>query len=459
MGGGQVTVEPPDSPTDSGLAAFYVRLRGSAAAREGLWVLAAQGLATVIALGMDVLLFRNLEQSERGMLSAALGLRNVLLHIADIGLALTTVRVGAEYFGKGSLDEARMIFRRALATRLALALLVLVLACALAPALSRFPLAAGERRGLVTAAAIAILGMTATSWGVDVAQASRAFGRYFAHQVAEACLKTGAVALAMLAAGGSLCGGLLIGLSAETLLLVMAAAAWLAGLVSVLIQRGALAKPRELSAEARQGIHAALRSFSRYALAIALLQTVGAYVEIFLVQWQCGSRETAIFEGGRRLALVLPLLGGALATVLLPRVAVLDSPAACAVYVKKALLVGVPLAVAAAGSLAAVAGYIVPLLWSGRYEASIAPLRWLCLAHAFSIVLAPLALVFFPLRRERTLLAVQAAGVAVSIGLGAWLIREFGALGAAWSTLAVRALLVLLCGGALCLALRKSPSS
>ena len=434
----------------------FSRVRGSAAAREGLWVLAAQGIAALIALGADVLLFRGLPNAERGVLTAALGLRNVLLYIADMGLALTTVRVGAEYFGKGQYDEARAIFRRALAARLALALLVLGLACMLAPALCRFPLAAGNRPGLVTAAALALLGMTVTSWGVDAAQATRSFGKYFAHQVVEASLKTLAVAVALIALGGSLTNIVVANTPAEMLLLAMAAAALAAGLASVLIQRGALAKPKALSAGAEQAIHAQLRSFNRYAVAIALLQTVGAYVEIFLVQWQCGSAETATFYGAQRLALALPLLAGVLTTVLLPRAAVLDTPAACAAYVRKVFLAGVPLAVVAAALLAAVAGLIVPLLWGGRYAASVVPLRWLCPAYAFSIVLAPLNLVFFPLRRERTLLALQSISVALALGLGVWLIPRFGAVGAAWSMLGVKVLMTLLSGAALYLALRPS---
>ncbi|MCY3021113.1 MAG: polysaccharide biosynthesis C-terminal domain-containing protein [Planctomycetota bacterium] len=447
-------METPDSHTDSGLAALYTRLRGSTAARDGLYVLAAQGTATAIALGMEILLFRNLLVAERGMLTAALELRNVLLCVADVGLALTTVRVGAEYFGKGLHNEANAVFRRAFLTRAALAALVVALTCLLAPALVRFPLAAGNRPGLVLAAAAALLGMTATAWGVDVSQATRGFGRYFLHQVVEAALKAAAVIVVFLAASGSLFGKTVVVLHAEIVLWVMAAGAILAGLFSVMLQRSNLRKPGPMAAATRDELYAQLRTFGRVAGAVVLLQAIGGRVEVFLVQWQLGPVDTAVFDGARRLALVLPLLGGALTTVLLPRVAVLDSPAACAAYAKKAVLICVPLALVAGAALAAVAGFIVPLLWGGRYEASITPLRWLCVAHAFSIVLAPLTLVFFPLRRERTFLLLQAASVVLSIGLGVVLIPRFGPLGAAWSTLVSRAAIVLVCGWVLCVILR-----
>jgi len=153
--------------------------------------------------------------------------------------------------------------------------------------------------------------------------------------VVEASLKTLAVALALIALGYREA-------PAETLLLAMAAASLAAGLASVLISAAPWPNRKGLSAVAKLAVNAQLSGFNRYAAGIALLQTVGGYVEVFLVQWQCGSAETATFFGAQRLALALPLLGGVLATVLLPRAAVLETPAACAAYVKKVLLAAFP---------------------------------------------------------------------------------------------------------------------
>jgi O-antigen/teichoic acid export membrane protein len=474
-------VETTSPATETAPVSLLARLRASTAARDGLWVLAAQGLAALIALGVDVLLFRNLDQAERGTLTAALGLRNIFLYIADLGMALTTVRVGAEFLGKGLRNEAHTVFRRALVTRLVLACLVAAVACALAPLLGRLLLAAGGRPELIWASAAALVGMTATAWGGDVAQACRRFTRYFAHQVIEAALRAVAVVLVFLAVCGVLLGAAArdAHLRTETILWPLALASILAGACSILVQRRQLKlapRPSDEAApsEPPQGafhrfwrtlcgedsvVHGELRSFSRYAVAIALLQTVMAYVEIFLIQCQRGPNETAVFEGGRRLALVLPLIGGALTTVLLPRVAVLSTPEACAAYVRKALWVSVPLAVLAAASLAAAAGLLVPLLWSGRYADSILPLRWLCAGYGFSIVLAPLILVLFPLRREGTVLLIQIAGLTLALGLGAYLIPRFGAVGAAWSSLCVRAVMTLACAAAVFVFLRRKEAS
>jgi O-antigen/teichoic acid export membrane protein len=429
-----------------------LRLRESTATRDGLWVLAGQGVATLIALGMDSLLFRNLPQADRGTLSAALGLRNILLYVADMGLALATVRVASGYYGRGERDKAAAVFRRAMNTRCFLAILVAGLTALLAPVLCGFPLAAPGRMKLVYACAASLLGMSATSWGVDVAQATRRFGFYFAHQTVESALRAGAVvALFYLLAKD-------VVISVELVLWALAIAATLAGLFSLFLQRKDQAHA-PLDSAANDELIAQLRAFGRYAWAIALLQTVSAFVELFIVQWRIGANETAIFEGARRLASILPLLGGALVTVLLPRAALLDSATACSVYVRKSLLASSAMALVFAGGLALSSGILVPLLWGHRYDASIPALRWLCLAHAFSIVINPLALVLFPLQRLGLLLVLNLSALALQIALGLWLIPQNGAMGAAWSTLAAKAITMILFSVAVTAALRRGVSA
>ena len=82
--------EPPDPTIEAAFedpappVALLTQIQNSQAARDVALVLAAQGLAAAISLGIDVLLFRTMTLAERGTLSAALGFRNVLLYLADI---------------------------------------------------------------------------------------------------------------------------------------------------------------------------------------------------------------------------------------------------------------------------------------------------------------------------------------------------------------------------------------
>ena len=405
-------------------------------------MLAAQGVATAISLGVDMLLFRRLYASERGTLTAALGLRSVFLAVADVGLALTTVRVASEYVAKGMKDEANLIFRRALFTRLVLALLVFLLAAVLSPLLAGFPLAAANRNGLVYASAAALAGLTAISWGVDVARSCRRFGMFFAHQVGDAALKAVAVGAVFLCVSGSI-------VQSELVLWFMAAGATLAGIFSIFIQRSDLTRPRALTPESARIVNARLSSFNRYGSAIALLFSLNGLIEVFLIQYLKGGNETAIFEGARRLALILPLIGATLSTIFLPRAATLNSVEACSDYLRKAFKVSVLLALFSAGGLAALSDFIVPMLWGDRYIRSIPALHWLCLAYGLAMVINPLILVLYPLRREGVVVFLYGANAILSILAGLWLIPDRGALGAAWSSLLVSAIMVLLYATAL----------
>ena len=381
---------------------------------------------------------------ERGTLSAALGLRNILLAVADVGLSLTTIRVASAYTAKGMQDEAREIFRRALFTRIVMALMVCALTVAMAPLLAGFPLAIGNRTQVLWAMAAGLAGMTVAAWGSDVSQACRMFVYYIAHQVGEAVCKLLAVVLVFVVLAGSLLSARTLSVPSESVLWYMAGGATVAGLFSIFIQRRELARPVALSRENANRVHGELRGFNRYGGAIALLHTVNGAIDILMIQWLIGGGETAIFDGARRFAQILPLIGGVLTTVLLPRAAALDSVAACARYLKKALGASLILAVVSAGGLALAAGIIIPLFWGNKYANSIPALHWLCVAYGLTMLLNPLTVTFYPLKREGTVVALSAVNMVLFLALGARLIPEYGAVGAAYTTIAVKCVLVVL---------------
>ncbi|HYF50212.1 MAG TPA: polysaccharide biosynthesis C-terminal domain-containing protein [Planctomycetota bacterium] len=421
------------------------RIWASAAARDAMLVLGAQAIGTIIALVTDALLFRRLSVPERGFFSAALALQAVLLILSDLGVSLTTVRVGAEYYAKGLVQEAHVVFRRALVTRMILGFGVAGAAFLFSSALVHYPMHAGKRVELVWAAASGIVGISMIAWSVDVAQARRRFGLYFATQVAAAVMR-GWILITMItrltpdpeSASSA---------TADMLTWGVAAAACLAGILSIIMQREVLESPK-LSDTAYDSVNAELSRFAGYAAATVVLAGLGGYVELLLIQQWLGAEKTAVFDGARKLAMLLPLISTATTTVLLPRAAALSSVQACEEYAAKAFRVSLPLAFATAGGLAVLSGLLVPLFWGDKYEASIPLLRWLCLGFFFNVLFNPLSLVLYPLRRENLLLALNALSIALSLGLGFLLIPSFGPSGAAWSVAAVKVVIMLLCGAA-----------
>ena len=409
-------------------------------------VLLAQGLGTLIALVTDAMLFRRLSVSERGFFSAALALQSVLLILCDLGISLTTVRVGAEYYAKGLVQEAHLVFRRALVTRVILGFGVAALAFFFSSALVQYPLHAGNRLALVWSAASGIVGISMIAWGVDVAQARRKFGFYLATQLAAAVMR-GWILITMITRMSSPDSDAVSSASADMLMWGVAAAACLAGILAVMMQREVLESPK-ISDVAHDGVLAELSGFSGYAAATVVLAGLGGYVELLLIQPLLGSESTAVYDGARKLAMLLPLISTATTTVLLPRAAALNSIQACEEYTSKAFRVSLPLAFATAGALAILGSVIVPLFWGDKYEASIPLLRWLCIGFFFNVLFNPLSLVLYPLRRENLLLALNALSIVLSIALGFLLIPRFGPSGAAWSVAAVKVIVMLLCGAA-----------
>jgi O-antigen/teichoic acid export membrane protein len=438
--------------TTPGAAAdgLLARLQGSAAARDMFYVLSAQGLATLVVFAVDSFLYKTLPVEEQGVLRATLALQGVLLVLCDLGTSLTTIRVGSAYYAKGQTDEANATFRRALNTRLILAVGISAAAYFLAPALAGYPLRAGNRLQLVWAAAASLSGLTLMGWGVDVAQSRRRFGTYFALQLLSAIARAWIIWAVVKRLKGTEVAdeqNLLPKLGAEPVLWAIACACCLGGMLSVLLQRDVLKPGPKFKPDIDKDVQREMWSIGKSSIAIVMLGGITAQIELLMLQSLLTSKDTAVYNGALRFAMVLPMLTTALATVLLTRAAALDSAQACAAYVRKALKVSAPLALLSAGGLALSAQFLVPVFWGEKYAESVPVLHWLSLAFAFNVLLNPLTLALYPLRREGAILLLNALQMVLSVAAGWLLIPRYGALGAAWSVLLVRAV-VMLAGGA-----------
>jgi O-antigen/teichoic acid export membrane protein len=396
--------------------------------RDGLLVLGAQGTGALIALLADRWLFQTLPKAEQGALSGGLALSGTLLLASDLGLALTTIRVGARLNAEGDTAGMAALFRRTLRARILLGVLF-----------STIPLLCGgfvartlhlETGGwLIGAAAASVLGNAVVWWALDVSQARRRFGTYAVQQISSAAFRAGAIAAGLLLFKGAF--GLPV---SELMLWLIAAAAALCGIVCVLPALSALRGPLELEPVRDQRLFA----FGAYACVISILSALNANVDIQMVQALLPLESTADFACARRLALALNLLATATVTVLLPRAAALTTAESCRAYLRKALSAGVLLALGFGGGLALTAGPFIVLFGGERYLSSIPILRLLCVAQGVGIVLTPLSLVLYPLHRERAVIAFNAAQLALQIVLALWLIPTFGLPGAAWSAILAR---------------------
>jgi O-antigen/teichoic acid export membrane protein len=240
---------------------------------------------------------------------------------------------------------------------------------------------------------------------VDATLAQRQFRRYFANQATEALLRLLAVA--------ALAWGLLpFTSSAQGAMSALTAAAGAAALASIALNAGTWSGPAGTHTQAA----AELRRFLPVAAAIAVLQTLGGQVELFVIHERLGSEHTALFDGARRLAMILPLLGSVAVAAMLPHAASLKSPAEARRYALGVLKFGLPAGVLGGGALALAAETLLPLCWGAPYSASAPLLKLLAAAYALQMVLQPLLLAWLPLQRNAPLIALHALALVLNLG-------------------------------------------
>lgn len=425
------------------------RLR-TPAARDGLIVLFAQGTSALIALGIESYLFRALQKNQQGVLQTGLTISALLLQASDLGLALTTIRLGAKHIAEGRPDLAAQVFRKTLRARLycCTALFALTVTFA-APIAHAYGFVEPDGIALVSAAALGIFGNALVWWGVDVSQARRGFGAYAFQQIAAAILRAAA-----------LFAGLIwfMRTSDSTttpmyILYALAAANLLSGALSLAIEfrstRVSSTPIEPKNSPASFSLH-----FGAFNAAISILTALSTNADVFIVKYFLGEEDTAVFACARRPALVLILLATACITVLLPRAAAITSREACAVYLRKAIPAAAALALVTAGTLALAARIVIPIFGGQLYNDAIPILMWLCLAYGIQIAMTPLLLAHYPLKREAPLVAIQALGLIALAAFGALWTPKAGLEGAAWAVTASRVIMFVAAAFSITLALR-----
>lgn len=405
---------------------FFGAGRGLGVLRDGVWVAGGQIFSAATSLAADSYLFRLLSVGERGLLSAAQGLAALLLAFTDLGVSLTTIHFGAKRLAAGDEAGAAHFFRRALFLRCAAALAVGLVCLPLSSLLAAFPLST-SRAEVVVLLALALPLQSVICWGADTAQARRRFAAWFVQQSVFAVLRAATLILLVQAEEFQQVEALLWGVLGAS---AAGAAVILTMQKSVLFFAGsATAAPLVIPKETL--------TFARWAGIGVVLSVAGAQAEILLLQGLLGDG-TAVYDGALRLARALPLFTAALTTVLLPRASALRTTEEIRSYLRRVIKV-VPAAAAAAAFGLAVAGHwLIPLLWGEKYDQSLPLLRWLCAAYGLGIVLNPLMLVLYPLKRIAWITALGAFDLGLALTLNFFLIPKLGAFGAVLSVFSVK---------------------
>lgn len=391
-------------------AAADVR-EGHEAARGG--ALRAGGFLAgqLLTVGAVALLFRHLGVDDAGRYVLVLSLVAIVGGLTDLGLTTLGVR---------ELSTAAPEARRALmADLLGLRLAATIAGVALVVA---FAAAAGYGATVVAGTALTGAGLLAQNAGATLGM--DLLVRLRAGRMALADLVRQAAAAALVVAGVAAGAGLLVFFA----VLVPAA---LAGLVVVLASVERVAPARDAARWAtlvRQTVPFAV------AAAASVLFFRVAVVEVSLI---AGPRDAGLFGASFRVVEVLSALPALAVSAAFPIFARAASDGDGERL--RSALARVSRACAAAGGALAVglalgAGAVIEVIAGGAFAEAAPLLRIQGVALLASFLAAPWGFALLALRRERTLMWLNVAGVAVAAAVGAALIAADGARGGAVAT-------------------------
>ncbi len=178
---------------------------------------------------------------------------------------------------------------------------------------------------------------------------------------------------------------------------------------------------------------AALR-FGLEAYLANLIWTLLLRIDVMLMGYLSGSREVGIYSVAVLLAEMLWYLSRALATALSPRIAG-GTPEEALRLTHRAARTSLWAITLGALALLPVVGLLIRLTFGAEFLPSVRPFLWLLPGVALGTIASPLSL-YFTQQRSRPRINALAAGVglAVNVGLNAYLIPRYGASGAAFAS-------------------------
>ena len=217
----------------------------------------------------------------------------------------------------------------------------------------------------------------------------------------------------------------------------------------------ALGAAEDLSgSDVAQGFKPAFREFRRDVWPIGVgivLSALYFRVDVFLVQMWSGTEAVAFYTAVFRLVEALRLFPAAVLAVILPSLV----RAGDLRPMTRAVLPVCACAIAASAVLWAGAGWLVPVVYGGRYTAAVPAFRVLLLSFPFLSLNLALTHQLIAWDGQRLYAALCALALAVNIVLNARLIPLWSIEGAAWATLGTE--LVLTAGCVLALWGQRAP--
>jgi len=176
--------------------------------------------------------------------------------------------------------------------------------------------------------------------------------------------------------------------------------------------------------------------FSKWLMVSFLATTIIGRLDIFLLSHFRGSEQVGIYAAAFQLSLFLPLLLGAIITVLIPRVSKFTKKEEFISFIKKSLL-GSTLIVLIMLPILIFAKQFILLIFGSKYENSILPFQILFVNFLIAIMANPICTIIYALNKTKITAFINIIQLLLGIVLFYFLIQNFGTVGAALGQLSI----------------------
>ncbi len=170
--------------------------------------------------------------------------------------------------------------------------------------------------------------------------------------------------------------------------------------------------------------------FSKWILLSYFASVIASRLDIFLIARYRGPEDVGFYAAAQQLAQIMPLLIGAVTTVLLPRISKMKTKKEFMGYMKKVLLGSVVLNICLIPVL--LFGQVfIQIIFGSKFAGSINLFKMLFFGFMIALVVNPVSLVFYAKNKPKVLTAVNYITLVITVVLNFLLIPVFGAYGAA----------------------------
>ncbi len=397
--------------------------------RSGMKALSQQtalvfaGKMTGACLGfvMSLIVARWMGPEEFGLFSLFIVILILGNDVLGDGLNPGVVRYYAMYSRTDSL-KASEVLTNALILRLLLGVPVVVVGLAVGTQLAEKAFQNQDYVAPVLLGLVGSFGAALWSFNLSVWQAREEFRRYGVMVALVNLVRI--VSLPVLMFAGYVTLGVIMGLHVAVFYLCALSGLWML--------RGHLAAARINGPLLRE-----LFRFSKWPAMASLCFLLQVNLGVPVLNYVVGSREAGLYGAGSSLLMGVDFLTVSLLTTLLPKVSQLTGLEQCRAYVQRSFPLYLLIATAIV-PLLFFARSLVLLLFGPAYEGTIPVFQVLFVGTLGTLVTHPLYLVLYTMNRPQLHTLSGVVALAGWVLAGWWLIPEYGAIGAAWTTLFAR---------------------